>query len=206
MPKDQCNICASRFATFPHFHMAGNMWTAQCSYIQQLIPPKQFPQRMEELMEYVMIRRPNSTVEIPKPTFKQMYDGYPVGRERFAYEHWLGSHPHLKPCDVYPGKYLHGYRDLPDRKRKFWIPRLGPAPRWPLQMFLDISMLRGEWFCGQARLFEFEFLYGLQPKENSFIWSYYYHRFKDCEIPLNRTLHLDMYRANGTEQTEVQRV
>jgi hypothetical protein len=98
----------------------------------------------------------------------------------------LCSHPYVLPCDVFPQKYLHGYCYLPHRTRDYWRPRLLPAPRYPMDRFLMISMDRGEWLFGQTRLLEFDFLYhGLQPKNTSFIWSYYTKAFKGCETPLN---------------------
>jgi hypothetical protein len=198
-PENKCNVCASRFSAFPHFHMAGNMWTAQCSYIQHLIAPAtNFADKMEALFEWVLMEKKgninnSSVVPIPRPTFKQYADEYPVGRQRFAYEHWLCSHPDLEPCDVYSRKYTHGYRDLPS-PLQFWLPRLAPAPRFNMSVFLKISMLRGEWFCGQARLLEYEYLYGLQPKPSHFLWKYYLETYKGCETPLNRTLHDGMFR------------
>ena len=180
----QCNICGARFSSFPHYHMAGNMWTSQCSYIRQLIPPNQFVQRMDEMFDYAFM---NSNPEvIPQPTFQQIQGEYAVGRQRYAYEHWVTSHPNLQPCDVYPGRYTHGYRDLPTSK-SHWRPSLSKSPRWSMSQFLKISMNRGQWFCGQARLFEFYYLYKKQPaKENWFGWDYYKKPYKGCDIPLDK--------------------
>jgi hypothetical protein len=191
-----CNVCASRFSSFPHFHMPGNMWTAQCSYVQHLIAPAtNFADKMEDLFEWVLVAAAkdtdSSSVVIPQPTYKQYSLEYPVGRKRFAYEHWVCSHPHLEPCDVYSRRYTHGYRDLP---RSFWIPRLARAPRFNMSDFLKTTTTRGEWFCGQARLLEYEYLYGLQPKPNHFLWKYYLEPYTGCETPLNRTLHNGMFR------------
>jgi hypothetical protein len=191
------NICGARFASFPHFHMAGNMWTAQCSYIQELIPPKDFSQKMDTMLDYVFFSTDKS---VPRPTFQQITGEFSVGRQRFAFEHWATSHPWVKPCDVYPGKYTHGYRDLPDRKLSHWSPRIGAAPRWSLSMFLKISMIRGEWFCGQARLYEFKHLYGLQPKDDSFIWGHYSKDYKGCPTPLDRKVHLLDVSTTSTAQ------
>ena len=200
-----CNVCASRFASFPHFHMPGNMWTAQCSYVQHLIAPAtDFAVKMEDLFEWVLVAAQNDTdsnsVVIPRPTYEQYTLEYPVGRQRFAYEHWVGSHPHLEPCDVYSRRYTYGYRALP---RTFWIPRLAPAPRLNMSEFLKVTALRGEWFCGQARLLEYEYLYGLQPTPNHFLWKYYLEPYKGCETPLNRTLHDGMFRHRIEREQKV---
>ena len=184
-----CNICGARFSPFPHMHMAGNMWTAPCSYIQRLIPPNQFGEKMEHLMDAVMQRAKVPTV--PKPTFQQYQDEYFVGRNRFAMEHWLGSHPSVIPCDVYPGDYLCGYMDLP-KSTDSWIPALKQAPRFPVSVFAKRAA-QGSWFCGQARLLEFQFLYGERPPANSFVWSFYSEAFKTCLEPLNRLEHEHLF-------------
>jgi hypothetical protein len=199
MPLDQCNVCGTRFATFPHYHMAGNIWTATCQYIRQLIPPMEFPSKMEALLERTLFV---PDPDIPKPTFQQYSEGYPVGRDRYSLEHWLGSHPYLQPCDIYSRKYTHGYRDLPT-PRTVWRAKLATAPRFDIHTFLKISMLRGEWFCGQARLWEYAYLYdGLQPDRDHFVWKYYRDPYKGCDVPLDYRLHNDMFlaklRANHT--------
>jgi hypothetical protein len=186
---NSCNICGARFSPFPHMHMAGNMWTAQCSYIQKLLPPNQFGEKMENLMGAVMQQAKGPSV--PKPTFQQYQDEYFVGRNRFAMEHWLGSHPSVKPCDVYPGEYLCGYIDLP-KSTDVWNPSLQVAPRFPVSIFEKRSA-KGSWFCGQARLLEFQYLYGERPPADSFVWSFYSEAFKTCPEPLNRTEHEQLF-------------
>ena len=221
MPLDQqhegggCNVCGTRFATFPHYHMAGNMWTATCEYIRQLIRPVDFPNKMEALLEQSIFLGGKSDVgtggggsiaatrtgtvggvvdrAIPKPTFQQYSDGYPVGRDRYSLEHWIGSHPNLQPCDIYSRKYTHGYRDLPSIQ-SVWTAHLATAPRFDIHTFLKISSLRGEWYCGQARLWEYAYLYdGIQPDPDHFVWKYYQDTYKGCNVPLDYRLHNNMF-------------
>lgn len=184
-----CNVCGARFSPFPHMHVAGNMFSAKCSYIQKLIPPNQFRDKMEGLMEAVMQHAKDPS--IPKPTFQQYQDEYFVGRNRFAMEHWIGSHPQVTPCDVYPGEYLCGYIDLP-KSTDMWTPSLEVAPRFPVSLF-EKRAAKGSWFCGQARLLEFQYLYGERPPEDSFIWNFYSEAFKTCPTPLDRSEHELLY-------------
>jgi hypothetical protein len=185
---DQCNICSARFSPLPHFHMAGNMWTAHCSYVRKLIHPRTFADKMDDLMDHVLSK--NDTT-IPKPTPFQIRQQYMVGLKRYALEHWLGSHPWLQPCDVYPNaRYLIAYSNLPKPFEK-WTPKLQQAPWLPFQKFKGMFG-KGDWFCGPARLLEFEFLYGLRPQPNSFLWSYYAEELRDCPIPLNLSDHLKL--------------
>lgn len=169
MDGNTCNVCGTRFSPFPHHHMAGNMWTATCGYIRQLHRPDEFGEKMETLMVDVLQHAKVSN--IPKPTFQQYKDEYFVGRGRFAFEHWVGSHPSIRPCDVYPGEYLCGYIDVPTLNDE-WVPDLQPAPRFPVSLFQKRSPKDGTWFCGQGRLLEFQYLYQERPPEDSFLWSF----------------------------------
>jgi hypothetical protein len=192
-----CSVCGARFSPFPHLHMAGNMWTAHCSYIQKLIPPKEFGDKMDSLMDFVMTAKEG----FPRPTFQQIQDEYFVGIKRFSSEHWVGSHPSVQPCDVYPGKYLSGYIDVPNPNTEQWTPDLQVAPRFPVSIFEKRSA-KGSWFCGQARLLEFQFLYGLRPPPTSFVWSFYTEAFKTCSLPLSRSEHLHLFANLSTTTSD----
>jgi hypothetical protein len=181
---DTCNICSARFAPLPHFHMAGNMWTAECSYIQNLIPPRQFATQMGELIDFVVAK--NDTSHFPRPSNAQIRHQFPVGLERFALEHWSASHPSVKPCDVYPNpRFMGGYTNLPTI-REFWKLKLQKASWIPFGPYSEYSS-KGDWYCGKARLLEFEFLYGAKPPPDSFIWSYYGAPTKHCPEAIPRS-------------------
>merc|ERR1711862_304823 len=85
----QCNVCGSRFSPLPHFHTPGNMWVGSCSYISNLIHPKVFGKTMDKITQCAPVSRFGKATEI-----------YPcnVGRDRFASEHWVHSHPDACPC------------------------------------------------------------------------------------------------------------
>jgi hypothetical protein len=54
-----CNICSGLFNVYHYIHTAGNMFVAKCSYIQGLIPPKEFELRRLQMFHYILS---NSTV------------------------------------------------------------------------------------------------------------------------------------------------
>jgi hypothetical protein len=194
-----CNICGARFAPTPHFHMTGNMWTAQCHYVNQLLPPNQFAARMDAMLEYILSHATNQNQQpnndnnindkkdnnpIPQPTPEHIEEEWVLGLKRYAMEHWLGSHPTLKPCDVQADPaYVYGRMDLPKPVDR-WHPTLQRAPWRSLSHFRKVRFPTGEWFCGTARLVEFQFLYGQHPPSDSFVWEYYANATKDCPIPI----------------------
>jgi hypothetical protein len=188
-----CNVCSARFSPFPHYHVPGNMWTARCSYIRNLIKPDEFASKMESLMD-VVFNHTKTASNIPKPTIQQYNLGYNVGCGRFAVEHWVGSHPSIRPCDVYPGNFLWGYGNLPG-STDLWDPDLQRAPRFPLPRFLSgpFAPNKGSWYCGQGRLLEFQYLYGERPTEDSFVWFFYAEPFFSCTEPLEYSKHKSLY-------------
>jgi hypothetical protein len=193
---NKCNICAARFSAIPHYHMAGNMWTAKCRYVKHLIAPDRFASRMDDLVDYVLSHAndtdTNTTTSIPQPTPFQIRLQFPLGLKRFSHEHWLGSHPSLQPCDVYPNpNYQNGYTNLPHPVYDKWKPRLQAAPwRSPQVGSTTTSFAKGDWFCGRARLVEFAFLYdNMRPPPDSFVWEYYGNATKDCPRPILPSFH-----------------
>jgi hypothetical protein len=79
-----CHVCTSRFSPTPHPHNSGNMWTARCSYIKGLIPRQQFLECMAQVERLTASNNPAC-----------------IGSRRMAAEHWVHSHPSVKPCDLF---------------------------------------------------------------------------------------------------------
>ena len=136
-----CNLCAARFSPLPHPHVPGNMWQADCAYIQQLYNPLHFQDAMEHVTKW---HRRND------------FD-WAVGRNRHAYEHWVGSHPTLQPCDMYvKDDYVWGYGIVSN-----FVPEdfhIAPAPRFSQAQYQP----NPTWWRGSSldfRLAEYRALY-----------------------------------------------
>ena len=94
--RQRCNVCSTRFSPIPHPHTSGNMWAARCDYVAQLYQPSKFQQRM---------RRFHPAGSTPAC----------IGRQRWAAEHWVHTHPAVEPCDLYSSKdFLFNYEHLPN--------------------------------------------------------------------------------------------
>lgn len=146
-----CNVCSSRMSPLPHAHTSGNMWVAQCQYIQQLINPVEFEDAM---IDYT----------------KRRHSGC-WGSGRFAAEHWVHSHPSVKPCDLYTrDDYTWDYEDIPTVSELETNMELAPAPRFPLEIYehkVCVTMTL------RYRLREYKALYNATPGTSWWGWKLY---------------------------------
>ena len=91
-----CDICGMRFSPTPHAHLPGNMFLARCGYISRLLPPEGFRRKMDALYRSLNVKL-----------------GHLVGKGRWSSEHWPGSHPSVRACDVLDSAYDSGYSQFP---------------------------------------------------------------------------------------------
>jgi len=159
----ECNVCSAHFSPMPHMHTPGNMWLGRCSYISRLMEPRRFQFKMNELIErYSLYKYTDSSAFI--------------GAGRFAMEHWVHSHPDVRPCDVFNviGS-LQGYHNLDNFET--WKLDQSLAPRHPIEFYAhniqDFNFYTSWSFDLNARVAEWDFLYGILPSQNSWIWPYY---------------------------------
>lgn len=145
----KCNFCTSRFSPFPHPHVSGNMWLAQCSYVAMLINPLDFNERMRSGIPH-LVNHPHE--EDPG-----------VGMGRFSAEHWIASRGALlRPCDLYTNPdFVWGYDVLPD---------LSAYRELPSSMFALEQAPRFEWDV-YSNNFQ-EFLYGLEHRFGEYMALY----------------------------------
>lgn len=93
---DICSVCGLQFFTQFTLFWPGNMWTARCGYVNQLIPPLFFQSRLE-----------NTVAKMLRLRLEGIFTSYLLrdrkdyfGLDRYHAEHWIGSHPDLQPCDM----------------------------------------------------------------------------------------------------------
>lgn len=164
----ECDVCSARFSVLPHFHMPGNMWVADCSYVSKLMQPTKFESKMNDLV----YRAPLKECQDPRKLRPSL-----TARGRFAAEHWINSHPSIRPCDVYPDVYVWGHDNLP--KNTDWKPILAKAPRFTNMKKYETARFEAnkyphlEWFHLKSRIYEWNNLYGQIPENNSWIWNFY---------------------------------
>ena len=148
------------------------MWLASCRYVAKLLPPPQFQKGMDTYWGRLGFA-------ISGPPAMQ---GTPwVGTGRYAMEHWVHSHPLVRPCDV-SEKPLETLGDMIQLASGGWdssvataAPRvdatnpgageaLGERIRGPIpKNKRNMTTIMGEW----------ETLYGEVPPESSLLLRKY---------------------------------
>jgi hypothetical protein len=155
----QCSICSARFAPTPHWHTSGNMWNARCSYITKLYPVLDFEEKITKVVETIFGK--NCT---------QCYD-WALGMDRYSIEHWVHTHPHVNPCDVYPNtRYICGYPKEDIVLQPFSLQK---APRSFPDIATHLKHMPYEQTRLKYRLNELRLLYNETPASNSFVWTWY---------------------------------
>jgi hypothetical protein len=106
-----CNVCGLIFYTIWTFFYPGNMFTAKCSYVRQLLSPKVYEYQMTNhvigKILLAKIRMKLTMSLIPK------LDRHPdyIGLDRYSIDYWISSHPHIHPCDLSDINHNYEYWD-----------------------------------------------------------------------------------------------
>ena len=92
----RCHVCGLQFFTEWAPFFPGNMWTAQCSYVAKLIPPRSFEGALESAVKELLYLQWKGQLE--SHLYSDRLDRY--GLDRYHSEHWIASHPMVQPCDM----------------------------------------------------------------------------------------------------------
>ncbi len=143
-----CDVCSSRMSPLPHPHTSGNMWAARCDYVKKLIDPLKFNEAMRTKVH-------------PKQNAC-------IGTGRYAAEHWVHSHPSVRPCDLSTSNFTWNYNGVPEGDFEM---QLEPAPRFELSRYEKKNV------CPKPRLFrilsEYRDLYNETPTASWWGWDFH---------------------------------
>ena len=101
-PDDACDVCGAQFYVRYAVMFPGNMWTARCDYVRTLLPPGDasadgYLARKERAASSFLLLELwgilAATLDAP--------NGEHYGLGRYAWEHWIASSPHVRPCEVH---------------------------------------------------------------------------------------------------------
>jgi hypothetical protein len=156
---------------------SGNMWAADCSYVNKLHEPKVFEDRMTDFIKKVLIYKIWTRFKfgIVPVNVKSL------GLGGYGMEHWVGSHPTLLPCDVSNNVFSYYYTQDRSTSKTFSINYgahlAGSAFNYDKEAELRV---RAE---ESARVSEFSFLAGFiqkwfmlyngPPPASSWVWTYF---------------------------------
>ena len=166
----QCNICSYRFYAFPVFHARSNMWSATCSYIQNLIPPKDYESSVQTMYKETVnhtVLGPTKYGCLQPPDDSRRF----LGLERYAMERWAFNHPDVQACDSV-SKFEVRKRKQKKKSAANFKPSLTHAPQ-RRAVTSGIRAIRTSWERLAGRLFEWNYLYNKRPSETSWVWKYY---------------------------------
>jgi hypothetical protein len=184
---DSCNVCGLIFYFFWTLFFPGNMFAASCKYVAGLIPPMQYENRMIELVGTSLVDRLRS--KFTMHLFPDRVDY--LGFDRYATEHWIGSNPSIRPCDLSdPSDQLHHWQEIDRPDNDFTltsIPHRRGTPfdaKWPRKEIVwnAESFRKRDFFLLAGHLFKWYNLYQVSPSPHSWIWW----AFPDGLLWLNR--------------------
>lgn len=186
---DTCNVCGLQFWPMWVPFFPGNMFAAKCSYVTKLVPARNFSSVTATLKDRVtdLVQQDKLSVKLfPPDKFPAEPDRY--GLDRFAAEHWIGSHPQLVPCDISDTANIHYWytKDRNQTELKFAMaprrPLRAPLKLWPVMTdmkkvklkVLNSQVLRSkEYFLLPGYLFKWYALYQEFPPASSWVWSWF---------------------------------
>lgn len=176
---DQCNVCGLHFAATHAMYFSGNMWSASCRYVQNLIEPLDYRAALEKVMGDALLKR--HTGDIMMNLFQDKELG--LGDSNTITEQWIGSRPDLKPCDVSRSMKFLNYlsKDYPYSNEQYaWQTAPKPAIRDALfdNKMVDVVLARTEYrlrefFLLPGHIMKWWSLYNEVPNVDSFVWHYF---------------------------------
>jgi hypothetical protein len=163
----------------------GHFFVAQCSYIRRLLPPKEYMNKLRELLQISYLSGLFNYTLYP-------IDELHIGWDRYGLEHWIASHPSLQACDLSPAPNIKAWHLLfptvldymaYDMKQFQW----SLAPRYKyddmefhihnrverMALLSNEAQRRKEWFLLPGILFRHFHLYGHVPPHDSWYWDWY---------------------------------
>jgi hypothetical protein len=171
-PDDSCDVCGLQFAAPPKMFgmlMPGNFFSASCQYVNQLHHPKEFKWRMTTMIRKVFMLEKKGRFHFgPKDT-----QGWVMGSGRYTPEHWIGSHPFIKPCDLSVEErywYWENHEHSQDEFKWSMYPRIKDEPTVAnRQDDSDIRLRKYVFLAGL--LYRHIHLYNATPPESSWMYN-----------------------------------
>ena len=181
--RDTCNVCGTEFYPLPFNHFLGNMFTASCEYVKDLLSPEMFELAMNDVAGEILVSQLRGAVT----TELFQFTPQTLGLNQYSVEHWIGSHPNFEPCDIAPVRHNWFGSYIPNeyaRARAYdfqWAeaPRRSSAPDRRLKRRIEDTAIEKDaiayreyhWLAGS--LTRWYKLYDTAPAPRSWVWKWY---------------------------------
>lgn len=182
---NECNACGMLFQPLPSNHFPGNMWTAKCSYINQLLLPADYHARRSVIDEWIESET-KAGIFYRKDQQGGLFpmEAHFAGKNRYEAEHWLGSHPALRPCDVSaePNKdyWLEDDRNFSKEFYFNMAPRHDITAGWIWYAYTrnnatltDPVLRMRDYFLLRGMIYRWLAFYGTIPDAGSWVWEWF---------------------------------
>ncbi|KAL7483108.1 hypothetical protein ACHAW6_008756 [Cyclotella cf. meneghiniana] len=160
---DKCNVCGMEFNALPYQHFSGNSFTTDCEYVNKLLPPQEFEKKMNNLAGDVLVKHLEGTFTAELTPFTPEN----LGMNHFSVEHWIGSHPDVRPCDAVPMK-MRWSNDIASSTKNIYT-----ALSEERELSKNDSALFSEYFYLAGNLYRWHYLYGMTPSNDSWAWTWF---------------------------------
>lgn len=187
-PDSTCNLCGLFFTPVPWLHLSGNFFTADCGYITKLLPLTQYRHKLRDLA--VIARQQANESRLTFQLFPPS-DAY-LGLDRYASEHWPGSHPDLVPCDLSLKRNINFWKrdvtsvdsintlnesSIAGNMEEYLNFSLAPRPWVDPQPMTNVAKDKRirEYYLLAGNLLKWNYLYEGRalPSDQSWIWSFF---------------------------------
>jgi hypothetical protein len=166
------------FFVMPSFMFRGNFWAADCSYVNRLVPALDFEDRLRQ----IQLRAHQLQNQSQLLLNLQEDNDLNFGRGRYASEHWILSHPSLRPCDLtHTVELKHWFKGWKSKDFNWSMAPIEPLEgKWPYQPWKmtkrvkkNEALLRREYFLLPGRILRWFALYNEVPPPSSWVWSWF---------------------------------
>jgi hypothetical protein len=156
----------------------GNFWTADCSYVNQLVPAQDFEDRLRRIQETAQQLQNRNQLLVNLQEDMDMN----FGRGRYASEHWIGSHPSFTPCDLtHTVSLQHWFQGSRSQDFNWSMAPVAPLKaKWSYQPWKMVHRVvkfkplsRREYFLLPGRILRWYALYNDVPPPSSWVWSWF---------------------------------
>jgi hypothetical protein len=176
---DKCHVCGLSFWSNWAFMFPGSQWTAQCSYVKELIPPVEFEEKSNDMVKEALLLQLRE--KLLMNLFPESMDRFGLG-DKFAADHWIGGHPSIRPCDVSKtksiGYWMEAEQDVASEFEFAMAPRQKDAP-WDMdrkvvkKLRSDLDLRMKEYYLLAGKVFQWYTLYDKVPPGDSWVWSFF---------------------------------